>query len=141
MKDLAEVRIGEIQPTKFAIEMMADTVAERVMEGHADAVNIAVQLAAVDQLSKAIRERIGGEVIFALGKYPKMKAEVMGASVTAVDTPRYDYSHVEGWAELDTQIKELTERRKAIEEEEKKYRRGELPVLSVSQTFKINIAK
>lgn len=141
MKDLAEVKIGEVIPTKFAIDMMADAVAERVMEGKADPLSIAVQLAAVEQLTKAIRDRIGSEVFYALDKHPKQKAEVMQAQVSAVDTPKYDYRHVDGWSELDTQIKELTERRKAIEEEEKKYRRGELPVLSVTRSFKINLAK
>lgn len=141
MLELSEVKIGEVLPTKFAIEMMADAVAERVMEGHADPISIAVQIAALEQLAKAIRERISGEVFYALDKHPKQKAEVMQAQVSAVDVPKFDYSHVDGWGELDAQIKALTERRKEIEETEKKYRRGELPVLSVTRTFKINLAK
>jgi hypothetical protein len=108
-RELAEIKIADIAPTKFGIEMMADAIAE----------------AAKEQLFK----------------HPKQVAEIAGAKLQAVDVPKYDYRHIEGWQELSDVIVECTEKRKAIEEEEKKLRRGELPVLSVTQSLKVNLAK
>jgi hypothetical protein len=59
----------------------------------------------------------------------------------AVDVPKYDYRHVPKWVALSHAIDVAIEQRKAIEDEEKKLRRGELPVLSVTQSLKVNLAK
>ena len=138
---LDDVRMSDIQPNKFSIDMLADTIAEGIKNGHVEPLNVAVKMTALEQLTKAVREKIMDDVQAELGKHPKNKAEVLGASVSMVDTIRYDYHHIPEWKALTTQIDELTAKRKAIEEEEKKWRRGELPVLSASTTFKIQLAK
>jgi hypothetical protein len=76
-----------------------------------------------------------------LYKHPKQKAEINGVQVSEFSSIKYDYSHLPGWTELDTQIAELTEKRKEIEEHEKKFHRGDLPIKSSTVTFKINIPK
>ena len=136
-----EVQFRDIAPTKFGIELMADAIAENVWSGKVEALPLQVKLKAVEELVKAVHERIKPIGIDELGRHPKQKAEIMGAGIAIVDLPKYDYSHIQAWAELDGQIKDLTEKRKAIEEEEKKYRRGELPVISNTTTIKINLAK
>jgi hypothetical protein len=98
-------------------------------------------MAALEQLTKAVREKIAEAAKEQLYKHPKQVAEILGAKVQAVDLPKYDYRHVPEWEILTGVITEYTTRRKEIEDEEKKYRRGELPVLSVSQSIKVNLAK
>jgi hypothetical protein len=138
---LEDIKVSDLQPTKFGIDLMADTIAEGVKTGVADPLPIAVKMTALETLAKAVREKIQPDVLEALGWHPNGKAEILGANMAQADTIRYDYSHIPEWVELDAKIKELTEKRKEIEETEKKYRRGELPVLSASTTFKITLAK
>lgn len=140
-RELSEIKIADIAPTKFGIDMMADAIAEETLAGKLDPLSVMVQMAALEQLTKAVREKIAEAAKEQLYKHPKQVAEILGAKVQAVDLPKYDYSHVDGWFELSDTISALTEKRKAIEEDEKKYRRGELPVLSVSQSIKVNLAK
>ena len=140
-RELSEIKIADIAPTKFGIDMMADAIAEETLAGKLDPLSVMVQMAALEQLTKAVREKIAEVAKEQLYKHPKQVAEILGAKVQAVDLPKYDYRHVDGWFELSDTISALTEKRKAIEEDEKKYRRGELPVLSVSQSIKVNLAK
>jgi hypothetical protein len=136
-----DVRMSDIQPTKFGIELLADTIAESIKDGHTEPIAVAVKMTALEQLAKEVRDRIKDDVQSELSKHPKSKAEILGASVSQMDTIRYDYSHIAEWSELDAKIKELTERKKAIEDEEKKWRRGELPVISATSTFKVTLSK
>ena len=140
-RELSEIKIADIAPTKFGIDMMADAIAEETLAGKLDPLSVMVQMAALEQLTKAVREKIAEAAKEQLYKHPKQVAEILGAKVQALDLPKYDYRHVDGWFELSDTISALTEKRKAIEEDEKKYRRGELPVLSVSQSIKVNLAK
>ena len=140
-RELSEIKIADIAPTKFGIDMMADAIAEETLAGKLDPLSVMVQMAALEQLTKAVREKIAEAAKEQLYKHPKQVAEILGAKVQVVDLPKYDYRHVPEWETLTGVITEYTTRRKEIEEEEKKYRRGELPVLSVSQSIKVNLAK
>lgn len=140
-RELAEIRIADIAPTKFGIEMMADAIAEETLGGKLDPLAVMVQMAALEQLTKAVKDRIAEAAKEQLFKHPKQVAEIAGAKLQAVDVPKYDYRHIPEWQELSDAIAVATEKRKAIEDEEKKLRRGELPVLSVTQSLKVNLAK
>jgi len=140
-RELSEIRIADIAPTKFGIELQADAIAEQVNGGQVDPLQVMVMMAALEQLTKAVKDRIAEAAKEQLFKHPKQVAEIAGAKLQAVDVPKYDYRHIEGWQELSDVIVECTEKRKAIEEDEKKLRRGELPVLSVTQSLKVNLAK
>lgn len=138
---LDEVKFSDVLPTKFGLELIADNITDQVREGNLDPLIVAVKMNALEQLSKIIRDRLQEEVFNELSKYPKGKAEILGADVSTMDTVKYDYSHLPEWAELDQQIAELTEKRKAIEDFQKKFYRGDLPVKSSTTTFKIQLAK
>jgi hypothetical protein len=140
-RELAEIKIADIAPTKFGIEMMADAIAEETLGGKLDPLTVMVQMAALEQLTKAVKDRIAEAAKEQLFKHPKQVAEIAGAKLQAVDVPKYDYRHIPEWKLENDIIIEATEKRKAIEDEEKKYRRGELPVLSVTQSLKVNLAK
>jgi hypothetical protein len=138
---LDDITVGEIRPTKFGLELMADSIAEQVLNGVISSLDVAIKMNAMEQLVKMVREKIGDAVLDELQKYPKGKAEIMGASVSIMETVKYDFSHLPGWSELDTQISELKEKQKEIEDHEKKYFKGNLPVKAASTTFKILLSK
>ena len=120
---------------------MADSIAEQVSEGHVNALDAAIKLNAMEQFIKMTKEKISEYVMTELYKYPKAKAEINGVTVTEFSSVKYDYSHLPGWGELEAQLVSLKEKQKEIEENEKKYHRGDLPVKSATTTFKIQIPK
>lgn len=138
---LDDIRVGEISPTKFGLDLMAEAIAEQVQNGNLNALETAIRLNAMEQLTKMIKEKISKDVMDELYKHPKQKAEINGVQVSEFSSVKYDYSHLSGWDELDQQIAELTEKRKAIEDHEKTYHKGDLPIKSSTVTFKIQIPK
>jgi hypothetical protein len=140
-KQLNEITLAEVMPTKFGLELIADAIKEQVQDGVIDPLQVAIKMNALDQLSKMIKERIQENVMIGLGMYPKNVAEIQGAKVSMMDTIKYDYSHLPGWKELDDQIAILTEERKKIEDHEKTFFKGNLPVKSCTSTYKIILGK
>jgi hypothetical protein len=138
---LDDIRVGEISPTKFGLDLMAEAIAEQVQNGNLNALETAIRLNAMEHLTKMIKEKISKDVMDELYKHPKQKAEINGVQVSEFSSVKYDYSHLPGWDELDQQIAELTEKRKAIEDHEKTYHKGDLPIKSSTVTFKIQIPK
>lgn len=141
LSKLDDIKVGDIAPTKFGLDLMAEAVAEQVKSGNVNALDAVIRLGAVEQLAKMIKEKISDDVLDELGKHPKQKAEINGVQVSEFSSVKYDYSHLPEWAELDQQIAALTEKRKEIEEHEKKFHKGDLPIKSSTVTFKINIPK
>jgi hypothetical protein len=139
--NLDEIKVGEIMPTKFGLDLMAEAIAEQVNDGQINALDAVIRLNAMETLTKMVKEKISKNVMDELYKHPKQKAEINGVSVSEMTSIKYDYSHLPGWAELDQQIAELTEKRKAIEDHEKTYHKGDLPIKSSTVTFKIQIPK
>ena len=139
--NLDNIRVGQITPTKFGLDLMAEEIAEQVEKGAINPLDVAIRLNSMDTLVKLTKEKISNWVMDELGKYPKAKADINGVQVSEMTSIKYDYSHLPGWSELDQQIQELTEKRKAIEDHEKTYHKGDLPIKSSTVTFKINIPK
>lgn len=138
---LNDITVGEIMPTKFGLELMADSIAEQVLNGDINSLDVAIKMNAMEQLVKLVKEKISGIVLDELGKYPKGKADINGACVSVMESIKYDFSHLPGWSELDAQITDLKEKQKAIEDHEKTYFKGNLPVKSATTTFKISLSK
>lgn len=138
---LDDIKVGEIAPTKFGLDLMAETVAEQVRDGNVNALDAVIRLNAMETFVKMVKEKISNDVLDELYKHPKQKAEINGVSISEMTSIKYDYSHLPGWSELDQQIAELTEKKKAIEDHEKTYHKGDLPIKSSSVTFKIQIPK
>lgn len=138
---LNDITVGEIMPTKFGLELMADSIAEQVIGGEINSLEVAIKMNAMEQLVKLVREKISATVLDELNKYPKGKADINGASVSVMESIKYDFSHLPGWSELDEQIAVLKEKQKSIEDHEKTYFKGNLPVKSCTTTFKISLSK
>jgi hypothetical protein len=136
-----EIKVGDIAPTKFGIELMADAIQEQVNDGLLDPLELAIKFNSLEQLIKSVKSRITENVLAELMKHPKGKAEVLGASVSQMDSIKYDFSDLPGWSELEEQISTLKEKQKEIEDKEKTYHKGDLPIKSVTTTFKIQLSK
>jgi hypothetical protein len=136
-----EIKVGDIAPTKFGIELMADAIKEQVDEGLLDPLEVAIKFNSLEQLVKSVKSRITENVISELMKHPKGKAEVLGAVVSNMESIKYDFSDLPGWLELEEQIILLKEKQKEIEDKEKTYHKGDLPIKSVTSTFKIQLSK
>lgn len=141
LQTIDDVKMSDIMPTKFGLELISDSITDQVKAGEMDPLVVAVKMNALEQLTKLVKERIMGEVMDELSKHPKNHADVLGASVSIMDSVKYDYSHIEEWAELDLRIQELTAKKKEIEDFQKKFYRGDLPVKSSATTFKVQLAK
>jgi len=134
-------RVGDVAFTKFAIELLADAIQEQVNDGLLDPLELAIKFNGLEQLVKSVKSRITENVLSELLKHPKGKAEVLGASVSQMDSIKYDFTDLPGWLELEEQILMLKEKQKEIEDKEKTYHKGDLPVKSVTSTFKIQLSK
>lgn len=138
---LDKIEITKLEPTKFSIDLLSDFVAGEIREGKLNTLETVVYLNALNECIDQIREKVKKDVLDELDKYPKRKAELLGATVTEFSSVKYDYSFLPEWAELDAKKKEIDEQMKAIEAHEKTYHKGDLPVKSYTQSFKIQLSK
>lgn len=136
-----DIKVGDIAPTKFGIELLADSIQEQINDGLLDPLDVAIKFNSIEQLAKSVKTRITENVLSELVKHPKGKAEILGATVSEMTTIKYDYSDLPRWTELEEQIKVLKEQQKEIEDKERTYHKGDLPIKSASSTFKIQLSK
>lgn len=132
---------SQFRPTKTAIDLFAESVSEQINNGEIDPVVAHFQCSVVENYVKSVRDKISGSVIDGLMKWPKMTAEMDGAKISAVDVTRFDFSHLPEWAQLEQTITTARERQKEIEEEEKKWRRGELPIKGTTTSIRVQLSK
>jgi hypothetical protein len=134
--------IWEIAPSKTEIDLMAQNVANELSEGIIKAEDIAVKVAVVEAFAKALRSKSEEHIIDFLDKCPKGKYDYLGASLSLKDSQTYDYAaYSEKWAELQVKIDELKAEQKEIEENGKKFERGQIPLKSYKQTYSITLNK
>lgn len=138
---LEKIEINKLAPSKFSIDLLSDYIAEQINTGHINPLEAAVYLSAIGDVAKQVKEKISEVVLDELNKHPKGKAEIFGSAISEYNSVKYDYSHIEEWRRLDEQIKELEGKRKAIEEKEKTFYKGDLPVKSATVTYKIQLSK
>ena len=134
--------IWEIAPSKTEIDLMAQNVANELNEGIIKAEDIAVKVAVVEVFAKALRSKSEEYIIDFLDKCPKGKYDYLGASLSLKDSQTYDYgAYSDKWAELQVKIDELKAEQKEIEENGKKFERGQIPLKSYKQTYTITLNK
>jgi polyribonucleotide nucleotidyltransferase len=141
--------------SKTQIKVLADSAVSGVLED-GNVLQVAEALSAMDEFVKTVRkdDRFIDSVIEELGK---SKGRITTASGAKIETTEagvsYDYSQNADWKELDSQIKELTEKRKAIEEVLKKIQPGKMlvdeetgetlvgPAKTSTSSYKLTLAK
>jgi hypothetical protein len=140
-KALTGIKLNELIPSKFSLELIAEDIREKLLTGNYDVLQTAVILNAMENLSKLTKDKILDIVLDELDKHPKASAEILGAKMTRFDSIKYDYTHIEEWVKLEERIKSLKERQKEIEDGEKKWHRGDLPIKDSTTTYKITLNK
>ena len=134
--------IWEVARYKSEIETLAQNVANELSEGTMKAEDIAVKISVMENFTKTLRAKSEEHIIDFLDKCPKGKYEHLGASLSLKDTQTYDYgSYSPRWAELQAQIDILKAEQKEIEDNGKKFERGQIPLKSYKQSFVITLNK
>lgn len=134
--------IWEVAPTKTDIETYATNVANELNEGLVKAEDIAVKMAAIETFAKTLRTKVEDHVIDFLDKCPKGAYNHLGAELKLKDSQTYDYAaYSQEWADLQTQIDVLKEKQKEIEENGKKFERGQIPLKTYKRTYSITLNK
>jgi hypothetical protein len=134
--------IWEVAPSKSEIETLAQNVANELMEGTIKAEDIAVKISVIETFAKVLRAKSEEHIIDFLDKCPKGKYDHLGASLSLKDSQTYDYAaYSEKWAELQSKIDILKAEQKDIEEEGKKFERGQIPLKSYKQSYVITLNK
>lgn len=134
--------IWEVAPSKSEIETLAQNVANELNEGTMKAEDIAVKISVMENFTKTLRAKSEEYIIDFLDKCPKGKYDYLGASLSLKDSQTYDYAaYSERWAQLQEQIDVLKAEQKEIEENGKKFERGQIPLKSYKQSFTITLNK
>jgi hypothetical protein len=134
--------IWEVAPSKSEIEILADNVANELSEGTMKAEDVAIKIAVMENFTKTLRTKSEVHIIEFLDKCPKGKYDYLGASLSLKDSQTYDYgAYSARWAELQEQIEVLKAEQKEIEENGKKFERGQIPLKSYKQSFTITLNK
>jgi hypothetical protein len=116
--------------TKKQIASLADQSVDTVLE-EGNVFQIAEALAAMEEFTKAVRkdERYVQFLRDELAKHHGALQTASGAKIELCEAGvSYDYSHSAEWKELDEAIKELTERKKAVEEKLRSIAPGRIAV-------------
>ena len=109
---------------------------------HIKAEDVAVKISVMENFTKTLRAKSEEHIIDFLDKCPKGKYDHLGASLSLKDTQTYDYAaYSPRWAELQAQIEVLKAEQKDIEENGKKFERGQIPLKSYKQSFVITLNK
>ena len=137
-----DLLIWSVAPTKADIEKYCDNVANELSEGLSRPEDIAVKIAAIEVFAKTLRSKAEEHIIEFLNKCPKGSYNHLGADLKLKDSQTYDYAgYSERWAELQSQIDLLKAEQKEIEDNAKKYERGQIPLKTYKQTYSITLNK
>lgn len=139
---MSNLLIWEIAPSKSDIEQLATNVSNELIDGTMKAEDVAVKVSVIEHFAKSLRAKAEEHIIDFLDKCPKGKYDHLGASLSLKDSQTYDYAaYSPRWAELQSQIDKLKEEQKEIEENGKKFERGQIPLKSYKQTYTITLNK
>ena len=116
--------------TKSELGKLADSSVDAVLE-EGNVFQVAEALAAMEEFTKAVRkdERYIHFLRDELYKNHGQIVTTSGAKIEACEAGvSYDYSHDSEWRALDAEIRNLTERKKALEERLRALRPGQMAV-------------
>jgi len=149
---LPKVELSSIEPSKFSIELLKQTIVQHFRETGDNPLEMLVKAEALIQLLDGIRADLKEDVITILSTHPQGKAEVLGAEVSKFESGvKYVYDQDYTWSKMNDQLESM---KFAIKEREKMLRTlptsmvdpesGEMviPAPRISTTtFKISLKK
>ena len=149
---LPKVELATIEPTKFSIELLKQTIVAHFRESGESPLEMLVKSEALVQLLEGIKADLKEDVINELDKYPQGKADVLGAEMSRMESGvKYAYDGDYTWQKLNQEVEavkyKLKEREsllKTIKEPLVDPQTGEMvfpaPKYSTT-TFKISLKK
>jgi hypothetical protein len=149
---LPKVELSSIEPSKFSIELLKQTIVQHFRETGDNPLEMLVKAEAIIQLLDGIRADLKEDVVDILTTHPQGKAEVLGSEIAKFESGvKYIYDQDYTWSKMNDQLESM---KFAIKEREKMLRTlptamvdpesGEIviPAPRISTTtFKISLKK
>ena len=113
---LPKIDLASIEPTKFSIELLKQTVVSHFRETGENPLDMLVKSEALVQLLDGIRAELKEEVLNELALHPKSKAEVLGAEISTIESGvKYAYDGDHTWLKLNQEIEAIKFKQKERE--------------------------
>ena len=105
---LPKVELSSIEPTKFSIELLKQTIVHHFRETGENPLEMLVKAEALTQLLDGIRADLKEDVINLLDRHPQGKAEVLGAEVAKFESGvKYAYDGDYTWQKLNQEVESI----------------------------------
>jgi hypothetical protein len=106
--------LGSLTPSKTNIDVVSKQIADTVINGFADPVELSVRCKfAIEVLTSALKQ-VQEQTIKEVGS----KMNILGSDIEVIEAGvKYDYSANENWQILEMQIKPLREKQKELEKQ------------------------
>lgn len=102
---LPKVELTSIEPSKFSIELLKQTIVNHFRESGESPLEMLVKSEALTQLLEGIKAELKADVISELDKYPQGKAEVLGAELAKMESGvKYAYDGDYTWTKLNQEV-------------------------------------
>lgn len=102
---LPKVELATIEPTKFSIELLKQTIVAHFRESGASPLEMLVKSEALCQLLEGIKAELKEDVLNELDKYPQGKADVLGAEMSRMESGvKYAYDGDYTWQKLNQEV-------------------------------------
>ena len=113
---LPKIDLASIEPTKFSIELLKQTIVSHFRETGENPIDMLVKSEALVQLLDGIRAELKEEVLNELALHPKGKTEVLGAEVSTIESGvKYAYDGDHTWLKLNQEIEAIKFKQKERE--------------------------
>lgn len=105
---LPKVELSSIEPNKFNIELLKQTIVAHFRESGESPLEMLVKSEALQQLLDGIRAELKEDVIAELERYPQGKTEVLGAELSKMESGvKYAYDGDYTWSKLNQEVESV----------------------------------
>ena len=113
---IPSVELNSLEPTKFNIEMLKQTIVTHFTETGESPLDLLVKSEAMVQLLEGIRSELKQQVLNELDKYPQGKAEVLGSEIARMESGvKYAYDADYTWQKINEELEAIKYRLKERE--------------------------
>lgn len=113
---LPKVELSSIEPSKFSIELLKQTIVQHFRETGDNPLEMLVKAEAIIQLLDGIRADLKEDVIDILTTHPQGKADILGAEVSKFESGvKYAYDGDYTWLKMNQELEAIKFKRKERE--------------------------
>ncbi len=106
--------VNQFNLSKGEIQRFADKVAGEIEAGQYNALQVAINLKAMEEAVKQIKERIQVDIDLEAGKYAEKTIPFSGAEIEKKQRATYDFSQDQQWLEIRDKLKEREKMLKSL---------------------------